>query len=94
MEPFQRAKLEAGIRKACEKRPVTPEAVEAVVDAVEDTLKTRNVADVPSTEIGELVCDHLRALDEVAYLRFASVYKDFRDAEHFEEELRMLKSTE
>ena len=93
LEPFQRAKLAGGIHRACEKRPITDPQIEGVVDNIEDLLKSRTVAEVASAEIGELVCQHLRALDEVAYLRFASVYKDFRDAAHFQQELQAMKST-
>ena len=61
------------------------------MDDIEDLLKTRGPPEVASAEIGALVCEHLRSLDEVAYIRFASVYKDFRDAERFVQELETLK---
>lgn len=91
IEPFQRSKLAGGIERSCEKRPISPEQIEAVVDDIEDLLKTRGPPEVASAEIGALVCEHLRSLDEVAYIRFASVYKDFRDAERFVQELETLK---
>jgi len=92
VEPFQRSKLAAGIQLACEKRPISGDQIEAVVDDIEDLLKSRPGTEIASAEIGELVCAALRGLDEVAYLRFASVYKDFRDADHFQKELQTLRS--
>ena len=80
-EPFVRAKLLAGLRRACEKRPLPAGAVEELAGAVERELQGRAVAEVPSTAIGELVMERLKALDEVAYVRFASVYRSFADLE-------------
>jgi transcriptional repressor NrdR len=80
-EPFSREKLLAGLRRACEKRPLAAGAVEALADAVERGLHGRAVAEVPSTAIGEMLMEGLESLDEVAYVRFASVYRSFADLE-------------
>ena len=90
-EEFSREKLLAGLRKACEKRPLPAGAIEAVADAVETALRQRGAPEVPSEEVGELVMDHLRELDHIAYIRFASVYRSFADLEELQEELRMLE---
>src|SRR5688572_29222001 len=80
-EPFAREKLLAGLRRACEKRPLAAGAVDALADDVSRELHGRGVAEVPSTAIGELVCARLRDLDQIAYVRFASVYRSFADLE-------------
>ena len=77
-EPFDAAKLMAGLKKACEKRPVPIEALERQIDAIERSLVELGEKEVPSTKIGDAVLARLRELDEVAYLRFASVYLSFR----------------
>jgi len=89
-EPFDREKILAGITKACEKRPVAREEVERVVEGIEQALRDRLATEVPTREIGEMVMERLRSLDEVAYVRFASVYKEFRDAESFVQEIERL----
>ena len=89
-EEFSREKLLAGLRTACEKRPLAAGAVEAVADAVEAALRARGAPEVPSQEIGELVMDHLRELDHIAYIRFASVYRSFADLEALQRELERL----
>ena len=89
-EDFSREKLLLGIRRACEKRPLPVGAIEAVVDDIEATLQAQGKAEVPSTLIGELVMDHLRDLDHIAYIRFASVYRAFADIESLREELEGL----
>ena len=89
-EEFSRDKLLAGLRKACEKRPLPAGAIEAVADAVEATLRARGTPEVPGVEIGELVMDHLRDLDHIAYIRFASVYRQFADLEDIQRELEAL----
>jgi transcriptional repressor NrdR len=89
-EDFSREKLLLGIRRACEKRPLPVGAIEAVVDAIEATLQGQGKAEVPSSLIGELVMDHLRDLDHIAYIRFASVYRAFADVESLREELESL----
>jgi transcriptional repressor NrdR len=91
-EEFSPEKLLAGLRKACEKRPLPAGAVEAVVDAVEAALRQRGVPEVPSEEIGELVMDHLRDLDHIAYIRFASVYRAFADLEELQREMEALST--
>ena len=86
-EPFDRQKLLGGLRKACNKRPVPQEQVEGLVDAIESELADSDKKEVPSKELGERVMLRLRELDEVAYVRFASVYRSFRDIEEFRSEL-------
>ena len=89
-EEFSRAKLRAGIAKACAKRPVSAEAIERMVDEIEAELRRREGLEVPGTAVGELVMAKLRAVDKVAYIRFASVYRAFADVSSFEEEVRKL----
>jgi transcriptional repressor NrdR len=91
-EEFSREKLVIGLRKACEKRPLPAGAVEAVADAVEGALRQRGVPEVPSDQIGELVMEHLRDLDHIAYIRFASVYRAFADLEELQREMESLSS--
>jgi transcriptional repressor NrdR len=86
-EEFSREKLLAGLRKATEKRPLPAGSVEAIADAVETALRQRGTPEVPSGDIGELVMDHLRDLDHIAYIRFASVYREFADLEEMQREL-------
>ncbi len=88
-QPFDREKVVAGVRAAAKNRPVTAEQVEALVTGVEDSLRRRG-GEVESTRIGVAVLERLRDLDEVAYLRFASVYKDFTGVDDFADELRLL----
>ncbi|UCH87524.1 MAG: transcriptional repressor NrdR [Dehalococcoidia bacterium] len=90
-EEFSRDKLLLGVRKACEKRPIPQGAVEALVDDVETQVHAQGKAEVPTTFVGELVIDRLRDLDEVAYIRFASVYRAFRDVDDLKEELAVLE---
>jgi len=90
-EPFDRTKVAAGIRAAAKNRPVTDEQVEAVTAEIEDSLRVEGT-DVSSERIGVAVLGRLRSLDEVAYVRFASVYKDFDDARDFEREVGLLSS--
>ena len=84
-EPFDRAKLDRSIAIACRKRPVPPERIERLVSSIQRQIETSGESEIPSARIGELVMDGLKALDPVAYIRFASVYKDFREARDFEE---------
>ena len=91
-ESFDRNKIISGILKACEKRPVSMERVEAVVDKVEKELQKSFDKEVKAQVVGELVMDHLHKLDEVAYVRFASVYRQFKDINHFMKELKDLLS--
>jgi transcriptional repressor NrdR len=89
-EDFSREKLLLGMRRACEKRPLPVGSIEAVVDDIEATLQAQGKAEVPSGLIGELVMDHLRELDHIAYIRFASVYRAFADIDSLREELERL----
>ena len=82
-EDFSRQKLLSGISRACLKRSVTDDQIEKIVDSVVETLQRRDSTDIPSSEIGELVMRALRKLDQVAYVRFASVYQRFEDVEQF-----------
>ncbi|HKE88269.1 MAG TPA: transcriptional regulator NrdR [Vicinamibacterales bacterium] len=89
-ERFERQKLIAGLLKACEKRPVSIAAIEGVADKVEATLQERPEKEMATNEVGELVMDELKRLDKVAYVRFASVYRHFRDISEFMSELKDL----
>lgn len=89
-ESFDRHKLLAGLVKACEKRPVSMEALEQLVDQLERDLSQQFEREVPSREIGERVMRKLHELDPVAYVRFASVYREFKDVEQFLRELKEL----
>ncbi|HEY5512430.1 MAG TPA: transcriptional regulator NrdR [Geomonas sp.] len=89
-EPFDRTKLIAGIQKACEKRPVSVETIEKLVDRIETRLQESGEKEVPSTTFGEWVMAELHAVDQVAYVRFASVYRSFKDISEFMVELQDL----
>jgi transcriptional repressor NrdR len=89
-EEFDRNKILAGIMKACEKRPVAVADLEAAVSDIERALRNRLEPEVTSRDIGELVMEKLRAIDEVAYVRFASVYRQFKDITRFKQELERL----
>ena len=89
-EPYDREKLIAGLSKAVEKRPVSMDQLEALVAEVESRVLERGEKEVPSSVVGEEVMRRLRALDQVAYVRFASVYRSFRDIEEFMDELKGL----
>ncbi|HYO53608.1 transcriptional regulator NrdR [Archangium sp.] len=91
-ETFDRDKLLVGLKKACEKRPVSADQLEETVVAIERLLQGMGEKEVPSSVIGEEVMRRLHALDEVAYVRFASVYRSFRDISEFMEELKDLLS--
>jgi transcriptional repressor NrdR len=90
-EPFDEAKLMSGMVRALEKRPVASEAIEAAVGRIGHKLRTLGEREVPSRQIGELVMEELRHLDEVAYVRFASVYRSFQDVEAFRETIDHLR---
>jgi transcriptional repressor NrdR len=92
-ERFERQKLIAGLLKACEKRPVSVAAIEAVADKAEALLQERPDKEIGTEEIGALVMDELKRLDKVAYVRFASVYRHFRDIGEFMSELKDLLAT-
>lgn len=89
-EAWSPDKLLRGLITACEKRPVERGTLERIVSEVERELRSRYEREVPSKEIGELVMEHLRAIDQVAYVRFASVYRQFQDLRRFKEELERL----
>ena len=89
-EDFERDKLRSGIAKACEKRPVNPEDVDTVVDNIVSSIEKDFDREISSAEIGKRVMDALKELDEVAYVRFASVYRRFKDVEQFVTEVRKL----
>lgn len=86
-EPYDRQKLLSGIRKACHKRPVSADAIDAAVDAIERELVESDKKEISARDLGEKVMVQLRKLDEVAYVRFASVYRSFRDIDEFRSEL-------
>ena len=89
-ESFDRKKLRAGLVKACEKRPVAPARLDAIVDEIETRLHDSEEREIATTEIGSLVMDRLRDLDKVEYVRFASVYRKFEDVDEFLHELKSL----
>ena len=89
-ERFDRQKVLNGLLKACERRPVPVTTLESIVDRVEQTLQDSPDKEVPATQIGEFVMSELKRLDQVAYVRFASVYRDFKDAHEFVETIRGL----
>lgn len=91
-EPFNRDKAVAGVRKACKGRPVSEDALAHLGQEVEDTLRARGLAEVPANEVGLAILGPLRELDEVAYLRFASVYHAFCSAADFEAEIALLRA--
>jgi len=90
-QAFDRQKLTAGIRRACEKRPIPTEKIERAVDEIERELRGMHSTEVQSKVIGDLVMKKLRGIDPVAYIRFASVYRSFKDLKAFERELDKLK---
>ena len=91
-ENFDRRKLSTGMQKACEKRPVSAEQIDRAVEEIEEALSNKFDREVPSTAVGEAMMERLRRLDEVAYVRFASVYRQFRDISEFVHTIQELKS--
>lgn len=91
-EPFTREKAISGVRKACKGRPVSEDDLACLGQQVEDTLRAEGWAEVPAHEVGLAILGPLRELDEVAYLRFASVYRAFESADDFEAEIAMLRA--
>ncbi len=89
-EVFDREKIRRGIQLACNKRPISAELIEQIVDRIEGQLRDRYTMEVPAMDIGDRVMLELRRLDEIAYVRFASVYRKFQDVEEFIHELREL----
>ena len=90
-EQFQRQKLVAGLLRACEKRPVSVAAIEEIGDRIESLLQDRPEKEISTKEVGAAVMSELKKLDQVAYVRFASVYRDFRDVDDFVQEARALR---
>jgi len=90
-EPFEREKLLSGLLKACQKRPVARRDLERIVEEVESEMARREEREMPAEAIGSIVIDRLRELDQVAYVRFASVYRRFEDVDQFIEELEALR---
>lgn len=87
-EAYDRAKIEAGVLRACHKRPVSAQQITTLVDEVENEIFNRDEREIPSGTIGELVMNKLKDLDAVAYVRFASVYREFKDVNTFMDELK------
>jgi len=87
-EPYDRNKIMAGLRRACEKRPISPGSLESIADEVEQALQESPEREIPTRAVGEKVMERLKALDAVAYVRFASVYRHFQDVDHFMRELK------
>lgn len=91
-EEFTKEKLFSGIKKACQKRPISPKVIEDLVDRIVDEVTDKYEREVPAEVIGKLVMDGLRAIDEVAYVRFASVYRRFQEATDFVHEVKKLEA--
>lgn len=89
-EPYDRTKIQNGVLRACYKRPVSAERIEKLVDDIENDIFSLGTAEVKSTVIGEIVMDHIKEVDPVAYVRFASVYREFKDVNTFIDEIRKL----
>jgi transcriptional repressor NrdR len=90
-EPFSRTKISSGVRKACQGRPVDEDSIALLAQRVEETVRAKGAAEVPSHEVGLAILGPLRELDQVAYLRFASVYKAFDSLDEFEKEIAALR---
>ncbi len=89
-ETYDRAKIEAGILRACHKRPIPAEKLSALIDSVEQEIFAREEREIPSDKVGEIVMDKLKDVDSVAYVRFASVYREFKDVNTFMDELKKM----
>ncbi|MCI8893397.1 MAG: transcriptional repressor NrdR [Lachnospiraceae bacterium] len=89
-EQYDRSKIEAGVLRACHKRPVSADQIDDLVDAVETEIFNREEKEIPSSVIGEIVMDKLKELEAVAYVRFASVYREFKDVNTFMNELKKI----
>ncbi len=90
-EEFSKDKLLSGIRKACQKRPISPKVMEDLVEKIMDAITTKYEREVPGDAIGKLVMEGLRGIDEVAYVRYASVYRRFQEATDFVHEVKKLE---
>ena len=89
-EQYDRSKIEAGVLRACHKRPISAAEITKLIDDVEVEIFNREVKEIPSSEIGEIVVDKIKDLDPVAYVRFASVYREFKDVNTFMNELKKM----
>ena len=89
-EQYDRAKIEAGVLRACHKRPISANDINKLIDEVETEIFSREEKEIPSDEIGEIVMDKIKDLDDVAYVRFASVYREFKDVNTFMSELKKI----
>lgn len=89
-EPFDRGKIVSGLKKACEKRPISTTTIEGVTDRIEKRIQDMGETEIVSTAVGEEVMKELSQLDQVAYVRFASVYREFKDIDQFMEEIKSL----
>ena len=89
-EIFDRSKIESGVIRACHKRPVSLQQIHGIVDSVESEIGVRGEREIPSSRIGEMVMSRIKELDPVAYVRFASVYREFKDVETFMDELKKI----
>lgn len=89
-EQYERRKIQDGITRACYKRPVSVEKIESIMDEIETEVFNREEKEIPSSMIGEIVMDKLKDLDAVAYVRFASVYREFKDVDTFMDELKKI----
>lgn len=92
-EPYSRDKILRSVQIACQKRPITIERIDAIVDGIEKALQDDGQRTISSNKVGDLIMNQLRMTDHVAYVRFASVYKDFKDPEQFMRELRALQDS-
>ena len=90
-EKFSREKLKRGIDKAFEKRPVSQEKIEKMINDIEEQLRKKGKREIPSSVLGELIMKKIKKIDNVAYIRFASVYRDFQDVKDFRKEIQRLK---
>lgn len=91
-EEFSKEKLHAGLRKACQKRPISPKTIEDLVEKIVDAVTNKFEREVPAEFIGKMVMDGLREIDDVAYVRFASVYRRFQEATDFVQEVKKLEA--
>ena len=89
-EPYDRSKIEDGVLRACHKRPISANDINKLIDEVETEIFSREEKEIPSDEIGEIVMDKIKDLDDVAYVRFASVYREFKDVNTFMSELKKM----
>lgn len=89
-EQYDRAKIEAGVLRACYKRPVSVDEIKLTIDQIETEIFSKEAKEIPSSTVGEIVMDHLKTLDAVAYVRFASVYREFKDVNTFMAELKKM----